>query len=679
MKLRIGLFIMALLALMASRAGTAEALTVTLPCEPFRPLNIKDNYRFDYGNMVGWTHDGSQIVFDKGTALYLGEVDGSRLRQVVEGSSEISIGGYLPPLRVSLSANLSPDGSRIVYATCRSETGEWVNYEIGTSNIDGTEPRRLTRNRYFDHLPVWSPDGNRIAFVSDRPPSGGSGAGERLYTMAADGSDVRNIAPSLRLDLYPPAWSPDGQRIAFVVYEPGGPRPAIYTVRPDGSDLMRISEALSSPSWSPDGEWIAFTKSHDDGMGLYAIAADGSDSRLVAVVQGESGSWSPSWSPSGEEILVSCVTVCVINVADGSLVGQSPVSLHGGNVAAWSPDGSRIAVLMAQQFAYPNGSIVLYTMARDGADMGVLVRGGRSLVAENSGWQNVDAGIASCSEGFVITEPERNPGLVRDCEILMGMRDTLTGENRWETYGRNIDGSFPRDDLGNVVLNWSPGTPMEQWTGVIIEDLCSPASSLRMGKCLHHVYPDLPEWAFWEYLLILTPPASRVTGLGLGYQGIDYTSFTGTIPPELGDLVHLRTLDLYGGSYEYPSFGLSGSIPPELGKLRGLRELDLSHNRLSGEIPPELGSLANLLLLHLHGNQFSGEIPAELGRLTNLGALSLHGNQLSGEIPPELGRLTNLGALSLYGNQLSGCVPGSLQGQLDKEYSNLGGLPFCGG
>ena len=596
-------------------------------------------------------------------ALYVVEANGSRLQRVADGAGGRSSSIIPPTLDGRLSVDVASDNSRIVYATCHYATTETrhrsfndgtiyrTQYEIATSNIDGTEPQRLTRNTGFDHLPVWSPNGDRIAFITDRSSSVDPW-GRYLHTMAADGSDVRNIAPSLDLALYPPAWSPDGQRIAFVVDERREPLPAIYTVRPDGSDLMRISEALSSPSWSPDGERIAFTKPHDDGgVGLYTIAADGSDARLVTVMQGNSGPWSPSWSPSGAEILVSCGTVCIINVEDGSLVGQSPISLHDGNVPTWSPDGSRIAVLMAQQFPFPNGSIVLYTMARDGTDLRVLVRGGRSLVAENSGWQDIDAGIASCSEGFVVAEPEKNPGLVKDCEILTGMRDTLAGENLWMPYDRDIDWRLPRRDPGNVVLNWSPGTPIEQWTGVTIEDVCNPTSSLRMGICL-----------------------PRVTGLDFKHQadinyGFNYTFFTGTIPPELGNLIHLKTLRLSGDPYRNhrrANGQLSGSIPTELGSLANLRVLDLSHNQLTGDIPADLGRLPNLQGLSLSGNELTGGIPPELGDLTELQELRLENNQLTGKAPPELGSITSLERLELSGNPLE-CLAAELVYREDLE------------
>ena len=105
--------------------------------------------------------------------------------------------------------------------------------------------------------------------------------------------------------------------------------------------------------------------------------------------------------------------------------------------------------------------------------------------------------------------------------------------------------------------------------------------------------------------------------------------------------------------------------------------LELPNNALSGEIPAELGSLSNLLGLDLANNALSGEIPAELGSLSNLRELILANNDLSGEIPPELGSLPILRHLYLDSNDLSGCVPSSLEDQLNLDFSELGGRPFC--
>ncbi len=128
---------------------------------------------------------------------------------------------------------------------------------------------------------------------------------------------------------------------------------------------------------------------------------------------------------------------------------------------------------------------------------------------------------------------------------------------------------------------------------------------------------------------------------------------TGQIPPEIGGLASLRSLILTSNQ-------LTGGIPPEIGQLNLLQGLLLLGNRLSGEIPPELGQLQQLRSLFLHGNQLSGPIPPEIAQLQQLRQLVLYTNQLSGRIPPELGQLTNLQSLQLNNNQLRGEIPAEL-------------------
>ena len=101
---------------------------------------------------------------------------------------------------------------------------------------------------------------------------------------------------------------------------------------------------------------------------------------------------------------------------------------------------------------------------------------------------------------------------------------------------------------------------------------------------------------------------------------------------------------------------LSGRIPPELGELSHLRFLLLDGNRLAGPIPPELGRLTRLEMLSLDGNRLTGPIPPEVANLLNLGPLWLADNRLTGSIPPELAGIKHL-SLAVAGNDLDGCMP----------------------
>ena len=144
----------------------------------------------------------------------------------------------------------------------------------------------------------------------------------------------------------------------------------------------------------------------------------------------------------------------------------------------------------------------------------------------------------------------------------------------------------------------------------------------------------------------------RVQGLRIN-GGVSYAPgprLAGTIPPELGLLTELRTLELRNHQ-------LTGPIPPTLGRLAHLQQLDLGNNQLTGPIPPELGRLAHLQRLDLSSNQLTGTIPPELGQLAELQRLSLSSNQLTGTIPPELGQLAHLRSLGLDTNQFTGPLP----------------------
>ena len=168
--------------------------------------------------------------------------------------------------------------------------------------------------------------------------------------------------------------------------------------------------------------------------------------------------------------------------------------------AAWSPDGSRIAIYHPTHF--------LATVARDGTDLRFLMGLGKEgrFQALNPPLSGRPVDLAACSAGLVVPEPEANPGLVHDCEVLLSVRDRLGG---------------------GVELNWSESAPIGEWEGITLR-----------GE------------------------PSRVHRLILpGYgSGIPRDKLTGTLPPELGGLDELRVLDLIDNY-------LSGSIPPGTGQL----------------------------------------------------------------------------------------------------------------
>lgn len=187
----------------------------------------------------------------------------------------------VPGLVQTSAPRFSPDGQRIAFAM--SANG---NTDIYIANADGSgAPVRLTTAPGIDTAPSFSPDGSRIVFESDR-----SGA-QQLYVMNADGSNQRRISrggPSAS-----PAWSPRGDRIAFV--RVGAFRIGVMNADGSGERLLTDGWQDESPSWAPNGQFVMFNRFTQGGTtSLYAVPLAGGAARRLPTPQDGSD---PSWSP----------------------------------------------------------------------------------------------------------------------------------------------------------------------------------------------------------------------------------------------------------------------------------------------------------------------------------------------------------------------------------------------
>ena len=635
----------------------------------------------DSSHFLHWTPDGSQLVFNLSDTIWTVDRQGTKVEALVDAALSGPEADY--PSGYGFYADLSPDGSRIVYSTCEYplvvSTSEGIATrhprEIASAGLDGEGRQRLTESPAFDSYPIWSPDGKIIAYIGGRGPLGdtwiylledGSSAPRRWWLGEQDVAAV----------LAPPAWSPNGVSLALVASEstPGGRQSCLYTGAAFGPEVIqyrttlsavyRVTEATGPPSWSPDGQHIAFTRSGRGDAGVYVVRPNGSDPQRIVDGSSEGPLWpsdvtelpenvdtfrgSPAWSPDGKWLLFVTreIDPNLVEEATGFLTSRVfTVRIDGGDAVelalplpefvrvaatAWSPDGSRVAVsgdVRHSQWRENEARRVVLTADPDGGNMRILAAGDTVLslseghyvghVGGLSGWNRPDAGAsvdaAPCSEGFVVPNPEENPGLVQDCETLLAIRDALAG----------------RVDLG-----WSGQASIGDWEGVTIDGEPSRVDTLRLsGLGLTGVLPH---------------------GLGLlsGLTELDLSGnwLTGPIPPELGDLAQLETLDL-------SSNFLSGSIPPELSSLGNLRVLNLGGNVLSGPIPSELGSLASLEELYLSDNRLEGPVPPELGMLGRLASLSLRGNSIGENIPREIYGLVRLTSLDLWDDESMTCYP----------------------
>ena len=668
----------------ASHPSRDSKMWVPDPCDIYGSHAPVDHLLDDFAGQVNrwpdrvpiWRGDGTEIVFADGNAVYAASVHGTKLwRPAREDTASFYVDGRWRYVREGIvSFDVSRVDGALVYATCwsykpigseakakKARIGGRLAYPAGSLHFDigddlyeitVVRPDEGTANRlHLGNFPTWSPDGRRIAFVSSywwrtRVGLGRLREQPRVQIMAADGTGLQSIfLPAGKHAEFPPRWSPDGTRLAFVVIETvqDGATYAIYTVGADGTGLTRLAEARSNPAWSPDGTRLAFVQAHRDGdLHVYTMAADGTDVRqITATPVGALGSefrWVRviAWSPDGARLLYGCANgVCVVDLEGQAVGGMRAL------VAPWSADGRRIALYSPAHG--DRGGVVLASGAPDGSDWRALVRAGADgrLVAdqaENILFPGPVATRAACSEGVVVPAPAQHPGLVADCETLVTLRAELFG---W------------------AGTNWTTNTPLGEWEGVVVGGAPPRVRELVLGDGAIGTFDHggrlpaaMAELAFLERL--------DLSGNGL----------TGSIPAAWGALAQLRWLDLRENK-------LTSAIPGELGQLGNLERLNLNHNHLSGTIPAALGQSGNLRWLYLADNDLSGTIPAALGQLRNLEQLWLTDNQLSGAIPAGLGQLQNFSRLRLAGNQLTGCIPAGLRRVRVNDLAQLN-LPDCG-
>jgi Tol biopolymer transport system component len=154
-------------------------------------------------------------------------------------------------------------------------------------NNDGTDKLQLTNDPSSTRYPSWSPDGTRIAFVSQRDGN------NEVYVMDADGSNQIRLTNESQDDIQP-SWSPDGENIVFVSSRNGSPD--VFTMRADGTGQQGLTQNANAgyPSWAPDGTKILFT-SFAGASVVMIMDPDGTNQQAMTT----GFDLYPAWSPIG--------------------------------------------------------------------------------------------------------------------------------------------------------------------------------------------------------------------------------------------------------------------------------------------------------------------------------------------------------------------------------------------
>ena len=250
--------------------------------------------------------------------------------------------------------------------------------EVYYGDYDGANQRRVTVGRRLNLNPSWSPDARALAYTTFRP-------NPDIFVSLIYQGVLQNPTKGVGTN-YLPVFSPDGKQIAFMSGRDGNPE--IYAMNVDGSNLRRLTNhpaGDSSPTWSPSGLQIAFTSDRTGKAQIYLMnSADGSGVSRLTVNESEADR--PTWSPAPfNEIAYSASTgrydIKVLEVSTGN-VRQLTFGEGTNESPAWAPGGRHLAFTSTRA---AGGRTQIFTIGRDGRGLRQITRDGNN---QTPAWSN---------------------------------------------------------------------------------------------------------------------------------------------------------------------------------------------------------------------------------------------------------------------------------------------------
>ena len=274
------------------------------------------------------------LAYDTQATIMVSDADGTGARPLVTSVPYAS------------GATFSPDGAKLVF------WGDGTPDSLYLANADGTGVRKVSGDLWIstDKPPTWSPDSRSIAFSSE---SGPNLLDERIYVVDATvaSSTPRPITDAATVRAFLPAWSPDGNWIAYIGISPDVSVPELWVIRPGGTDARSLTTAryveVTTPQWAPSAAPLrlayAAGDASPDTQDIFVIdIATGIETEISTDVKNER--W-PAWSPDGTK-LAWLIGGTPMQLRIASMDGAEPARTLAAGVMgaplAWSPDGTKL-------------------------------------------------------------------------------------------------------------------------------------------------------------------------------------------------------------------------------------------------------------------------------------------------------------------------------------------------
>jgi dipeptidyl aminopeptidase/acylaminoacyl peptidase len=308
---------------------------------------------------------------------------------------------------------VSPDGSKVLFtvrqAVMSEDRSEYVN-QIFLANIDGTNTIPLTQGDKNNSNPKWSPDGSRVAFVSNRDGK------NNLYTISLRGGDADKVT-DVKTGVGNFSWSPDGKMIAYLLtdapadnddkkkkakddwyyYDEVVLQNRLYLVWPGETDsagkkrsapLTTENRNVISFDWSPDSRWIVYshgkTPMANDGQYSDISEINISTKETKTIAGTPAGESDPLFSPDGKYIAYVCTEnpvvwpgkmwIDVVPAEGGAVKKLSATPNDLPSLLSWSQDGTHLYVAESNKTLSS-----VYLLGLDGTEISEWTKGCKDL------------------------------------------------------------------------------------------------------------------------------------------------------------------------------------------------------------------------------------------------------------------------------------------------------------